>query len=283
MMKTKRILTALMLSAFFAVFLALCTLSAPAPVMVGDMASEGFLSGDVMYLLSDDGVLIDIGNKASESNVRYAEIDGVQTEITENGNKYHVSVSDKNLLVEITEKTDRNPSSVVRTQYFYVDTAKNVKRLSLDSYVDTYNETSLRVRSSVGIRFKSRILNSAKNENTSYVIDEYGYIVALADNLGSDELTLDFPKHVKGVGYNREKGINIVYDSSDDSYDVFTGVLKNVPVDNYDKNLTCKTYTKITVGEDNFTVYGEPITDSVLSTAKKGFSVNYANTSPCCR
>ena len=98
-----------------AVVLTFCTFAAPAPVTVGDKAGEGFLSGDVMYLLSDNGVEIDLGNRASVTNVRYAEIDGVQTEIAENNNKYSVSVGDKNMLVEITEKTDKNSTSVVRT------------------------------------------------------------------------------------------------------------------------------------------------------------------------
>ena len=99
-------------------------------------------------------------------------------------------------------------------------------------------------------------------------IDEIGFIVAVTDVLGDDELTFDFKKYVTGVAYNKENGTDIVFDRSDDTVDVFTCVVRNIPVKKYKTNLTCKTYTKITVGGEQFTLYGEPVVGNVYDTAR---------------
>ena len=49
---------------------------------------------------------------------------------------------------------------------------------------------------------------------------------------------------------------------------MFTCVVKNLPVSKYKTNLTCKTYTKITVGTEQFVVYGEPTTGNVYDATK---------------
>ena len=276
-MKVIKKMTAILVTFVFAVCLAMFIFAAPVPVTVADRVNDGSLSGDVVFLLTENGVGIELGQKADASNVRFVEIDGVQTEITSD-DIYNVVVGDKNLLVEITEKADRNSASVVKTQYYYINAEdKSVMRLNMDSYIDTYNETTVRVRTSAGLRFKSRISTSVKEATETFVIEEYGYLVADTEKLGTDELNFDYSKYVKGVGYSREKGIDIIYDSSNDYFDVFTGVFKNIPVKYYDRNVTCKTYTKIAVGDDVFTVYGEPVTDSVFNSAKKLFACDTAN------
>ena len=120
----------------------------------------------------------------------------------------------------------------------------------------------------MGIRFKYSTLKSAKSEEEAFVIDEIGFIIAVTDNLGDTELTLDFSKYVTGVAYNKAENKDIVFDSNDET-DVFTGVVNNIPVSKYKTNLTCKTYTKMTIGGEQFIVYGEPVVGNVYDTAKK--------------
>lgn len=256
--------------------LSLSVLGIPAAVTVPDTI-ENDMEG-VLHL-SGDGIYIDIGSRQSSSNIRYAEINGKQTQITENVNSFFVPVGEKNVLVEIVEKTSAESAVTVKTQYFYVDMTKMIAtKLSMDSYMQSYDEKAIRTVGVMGVRFKSHILTLAKSEEKSFVIDEYGYIISTKDYLGSEELTFASEKYVKGVGYNKADGTDVVYDRSNDEYDVFTGVLKNIPVKNYETELVCKTYTKLSVGEEQFTVYGEPVTGNVYEIASQIFPKEYSNT-----
>jgi len=173
----------------------------------------------------------------------------------------------KKFYFEIVEKTQGG--AFVESKYFFVNMyGYGAAKLDLDSYMIADDNTSIRTSSPMGVRFKSSVLTSAKNEEAEYVIDEYGFIVATEEALGDDELTLDFSKYVKGVAYNKETATDIVFDSSNDEMHVFTGYVKNIPVANYKTNLVCKTYTKITVDGRQFTLYGEPVVGNVYDTAK---------------
>ena len=212
------------------------------------------------------GIDIDIGERQSSSNVRFVEINGVQTKITEKNNIITLLDSEDNRLIEITEK---NGDEVVKTQYFYFDgETKAVSKLDMDSYMMISNEKSIRTSSPMGIRFKSQITTNAKIEETAYGITEYGYLIARADVLGKIELTLDFEKKVVGVAYDKESGIDIVFESNDD-FHIFTGVVRNIPVNHYATDLVCKTYTKIAVNGEEFVLYSEPVVGNVYDTAKK--------------
>ena len=273
-MIAKRRLTVLM-CVVFVFALQLLVSAVPSAVPVTDKME---LSFDNTSLFSDGSVFFDIGEKAAEENVRYAEIDGVQTEIVENNNKYSVTVGDKNLLVEITEKKSASATDIVKSQYFYVDaSSKIVIKLGMDTFMKSYEEKSIRTATPIGVRFRSHILNAVKFGSFEFAVDEYGYIITLEDLLGSEGLTLDSSKYVKGVAFNREEGTDIVYDKSNDEFSVFTGVLKNIPPEHYQTELVCKTYTKISVGDEKFVVYGEPITGNVYEIAKDVFGQDYTD------
>lgn len=225
------------------------------------------------YLYASEAVFeerdieIDLGTKADSSNVRYIEIDGIQTEISEDNDKYTVETGNENALVEVVEKT--RDGVFVESQYFYIDTTrKTATKLGLDSYMQSYDETSVRTKKDSGVRFKSVILTDAKSEEIDYCIDEYGFVVASEEILADSELTLDFHKIATGVAYNRENDIDRVFDSQIDGQHVFTGVVINVPARRYKTNLVCKTYTKITIKGQQFVVYGEPVTGNIYDTAK---------------
>ena len=213
-----------------------------------------------------DGIEIELGQMASEGNVRFAEINGIQYEIT--GNTYTV-YSGENMLVEIVEKENADNPETVKTQYFYIDAENSTAtKLSMDSYMHTYNTSAIRTESPMGIRFKSHIAKLAKFEDTEFVIDEYGFVIATQSYLDGKELTLDTEKKVTGVAYNKESGTDIIFNNDNDEYSVFTAMLINIPATQYKTKLVCKTYTKITVNGEQYTVYGEPVVKSVYETAK---------------
>ena len=251
------------------------------PVLVGTVANATEPSYDsTAALFAESSVKLDIGERQSLSNVRYAEINGVQKEISENDNKYEVLLSEENMLVEITEKTSPESAVAVKTQYFYIDVKnKTAEKLSsLENYMQSYEEKTIRTVGEMGIRFKAHASTTAKYEKNQFVVDEYGYIITTEALLGEKDLTFDSDRYIKGVGFSREKNINIVFDSTNDAYDVFTLVLKNIPVEHYASGVVCKTYTKLTVNGQSFVVYGEKMSGSVYEIAKNLFLKDSSNT-----
>ena len=275
-MSSKKIISVLLLVLMFTCLFQVSVFSAPSVVGNNDTVSETGV-GEA-FLFSENLVEIDIGEKQAESNVRFAEINGVQSAITENNNKFFVETGDDNLLVEITEKVDADASSVVKTQYFYVDVSnKACTRIDMDNYMQSYDEKDIRTVGEKGIRFKAHILNSAKMEERQYVVEEYGFIIATEQALKGEELTLNASKYVRGIGYNRANGLDIVFDGTNDDYDVFTLVIKNIPVSNYKTKVVCKTYTRLIVHGKPYVVYGEPMTGSIYEIAADIFSADNTN------
>jgi len=218
-----------------------------------------------LKMFADKTLVIELGEKNADTNTRHIEINGIQTAIETD--TFTVPEGEENLLVEYTEKDENG--TVVKTAYYFVDRIENsVEKLSMDSYMKSYNETSVRVKNPIGIRFKSHILTSAKFEEKEFVVEEYGFVVTRHDLLSDNNLTLETEIKAVGVCYNKSEGINVVFEGDDEKH-VFTGVVKNIPVEHYNTDLVCKTYTRISVGEDSFLVYGEPVVSSIYDTAKK--------------
>ena len=233
------------------------------------------LSGLGNHFLVDEEeefqVLIDIGEKESETNVRFFEIDGYQMPVTENNNELGVVLSGKNMLVEVIEKTSADSGDCVKTSYYYINgTDGTYTKLDLDDYTENHDEYSVRAKDPVGLRFKANISTTARKEMSAFEISEYGYIISrkdLLDKVGA-ELNFDFEKIVTGVAYNKSSGTDIVFDATDDLFYVFAGVIYNIPKNHYTTDIVCKTYTKITIGGESFTVYGEPMVANMYTIAK---------------
>ena len=224
-------------------------------------------ASEPVYVEEETSGEIDFGEKEDRENKLYVEINGDISEITSENGKYTFDfVEDE--LVEITEKD--SDGKFVKSRYFFVDAEnKTVKKLDMDSYLELNEKTSVRVKDPVGLRFKAHILRLPKFEETDFVIDEYGFVIATKSHLNGAELTLDTEKKVTGIAYKKTDGIDIVFDSTDDSKDIFTGILKNIPVKNYKTDLVCKVYTKITVNGKQFVVYSEPTVGNLYDSAKK--------------
>lgn len=220
-------------------------------------------------------IKIDIGEKMDSANVRFIVQNGVAVKLEETvGNKqytYKFGNDPNSEIVTIVEKTGEDTATVVKSQYYYIDATNfTVTKLDLDTYTQIYDETSVRVGSPVGLRFKAQILSFAKSETEDYEIAEYGFIIAKKSDLAERALSFDsgLSKYVYAPAYVKADGTNVIFDSSNDEYDLFTGVLYNIPEKQYKTDLACRTYTKIKIGENTFTLYGEVVYSSLYTTAQ---------------
>lgn len=217
----------------------------------------------------DGYVEIDIGAK---TGVRYAEVKGNQYRITEadDNTTYGIIVGDENLLVEIVDV-----GTATTTRYFLVKTDKTYTEVSMGNYMKNESEKTIRLGdektdNKLGVRFKAAVSTAAKSESTAYTITEYGYIIGLEEtlsNLGKQlNFDVDAANYASGEAYVKG-GIDKVYDSTADDYHIFAGVLYGCPEDQYNKRLVTKTYTKVTINEEDYVVYGEPMVASFYSIA----------------
>lgn len=217
-------------------------------------------------------IAINIGEKLDDGNSRYVEIDGFQYEIENDDNYYYVS-PEKDMLIEIVEKESADSIYAVRTSYYYVDSEKSeyTELSGLGTYMENVKDATIRTKDPVSVRYTSQITTVSKREKVDFVIEEYGFIVGMKSLIDRKEtqLNFDFERYAYGVAYNRESGLDLVFDSHDDDKCIFTGILVNVPAKNYSTVVTAKTYTKIKIDGKEFIVYGEPVNTSMYDTAKR--------------
>lgn len=119
----------------------------------------------------------------------------------------------------------------------------------------------LRLSSNPGLRFKSDIDVFKRDYGC-----EYGFIIARADELGSDELTFDYTgKMVTGVAYDATT--DIFLDATDD-YITFAGVVHSIPESGYGVELVARTYIKFVCDGETVIVYGNAQSSSIHRSAE---------------
>ena len=127
---------------------------------------------------------------------------------------------------------------------------------------------SLRVDNpeTTGIRLRAAINNRVREDKN---LSEYGWIVALADTLGGEELTHNFESisgkksYVTGKAYLKGS-FDKIYET-EDQYTVFTAVIVGVPAEQANKYLVIRPYSLI----GDAYVYGETRTVSPREVAQK--------------
>ena len=114
----------------------------------------------------------------------------------------------------------------------------------------------IRLTGKTGIRFNS-LIDTFKRD---YAF-EYGFLVAVADELGDNELTFDYEGNkINGVAYDADTDI---FSDHDDDYYVFSGVVHSIPGEKYSTELVARTYVKYICDEKTVIVYGNTETTSV--------------------
>ncbi len=221
-------------------------------------------------------------NVGAANGTRYAEVNGNQYEIRESNGLYGV-IASENMLIQIVEKNTASAALAseteyvtedISTRYFYVNaTDESYKELPMDNYMQNVEGNEIRLpdektKDKPGLRFKSQV-NPDSKKASEYKITEYGYIIGLEETLeaNGEQLNFEASKFVSGKAYVLGE-YDKVFDSTNDDYHIFTGVLYGVPKDQYAKNLVAKTYTKVTIGEDNYVIYGEPMVANFFDIAK---------------
>ncbi len=120
-----------------------------------------------------------------------------------------------------------------------------------------------------GIRFASSVTTSNKA-----LLEEYGFIIAREDILGSNELTFllkkedeNKPLYVYGAAYDKKTGLDLQYDVNGSNI-IFTAVCTNIPAEHYATKLVARTYAKYAVNGHAFTVYGDSVVKSIKEVAQ---------------
>ncbi|MBE6681857.1 MAG: Ig-like domain-containing protein [Ruminococcaceae bacterium] len=225
-------------------------------------------------------VEIEIGAKA-ENAIRYAEVDGAQYRIyEEEGNtKYGMILGDESKLLEIT-----SVGSETASKYYLVKDGAG-SEISMGTYANKADEKTIRndevTSNRTGARFAASV--SKNFENVSGItITEHGFIVGLEETINANGGQLNFDlkneafndgrgAYVSGKAFVRDEYNMIAnHDSyaSDSAY-VFAAILVGAPEAQYNKRLVIKTYTKLTINEEEFVVYGQPMVESFYSLAAK--------------
>ena len=120
-----------------------------------------------------------------------------------------------------------------------------------------------------GIRFASSVTTRNKA-----LLEEYGFIIAREDILGSNELTFllkkedeNKPLYVYGAAYDKKTGLDLQYDVNGSNI-IFTAVCTNIPAEHYATKLVARTYAKYAVNGHAFTVYGDSVVKSIKEVAQ---------------
>ncbi len=120
-----------------------------------------------------------------------------------------------------------------------------------------------------GIRFSASVANRNKA-----MLEEYGFIIAREDILGSNELTFllkkedeNKPLYVYGAAYDKKTGLDLQYDVNGSNI-IFTAVCTNIPAEHYATRLVARTYAKYAVSGHAFTVYGDSVVKSIKEVAQ---------------
>ncbi len=146
----------------------------------------------------------------------------------------------------------------------------------------SFNENSIRVNDPDGIRFKSAVVNTVKNDEKT---TEYGYIVTLESLVGDNDVVEDLKfdnngkiRYVYGVSYGYDdtidKDVDRIY-KSDSDYTYFTAVIYGV--ERTKEALSGKIIVRPYIKYNNETIYGTPMSRSVFEVAKVLKETRYEN------
>ena len=205
-------------------------------------------------------------------------LDGVAYEATISGGNYVVTAKDKTAKTAVMYKYNEN--NVPVGMYVWELTHNGVKYTAkaLPSLTDllTYHGFSIRITGASGIRFKTGISQSLRNQLTTtgvdgYKLKEYGTLVMNQANMSQYPMILGGQK-VKGVvsyGKNAEgQHVDTVYETVNGRYR-YTGVLTGLPASQYKTQFAFRGYCILTNGTSEIVVYGPPVWKSIYSLSEQ--------------
>jgi len=217
----------------------------------------------------DNYVVIDLGEKASESNTRYVQANGLTYEVNEKENKLGL-IFNEETIVTVTEKDE---DTLVSVAYYCVDNGVATKIDTFANALTAKPGSQLRTDENTGIRFRAGVTKDARNAENEYTIVEYGFIVAREDQLKDSgaQLNFDFKNHVSAAAYIKDDtGVvteDHIYEELDEEI-IFTGVCTNIRPKNYMSVLCARPYMKIKTSNGVHVVYGDVTSRSIYQVAR---------------
>ena len=207
------------------------------------------------------------GNKAGQGTVVMSNCySGSEQTLTYEASKYTITSATGTQLSADDFKSREfyeNTLGIDLENYWYLT---NSTSPDLRTTAKTYgaavidDNRDVRLTSNPGIRFRSEI----EVEKRNYAI-EYGIIVVSKNNLGDNELTLDFGGNIRvGVAYSGDIDKFI---SKDDESLVFSAVVTNISEANYGSEIVARTYIKYVSEEETVVAYGDAVTTSLSASA----------------
>ena len=134
----------------------------------------------------------------------------------------------------------------------------------------------LETNGSVSIRFRASIAAAGR-----VIVSEYGFLIARTSVLDNLNHALDFElpssKYIKGIAYSAESGIDHTYTTDEDGNFVFVATCTNIPLKNHVDYLTARPYAIYKTDDVETVLYGEPYSDSIYRTAKRGIQIEYSD------
>ena len=134
----------------------------------------------------------------------------------------------------------------------------------------------LETNGNVSLRFRASIAGAGR-----VIVSEYGFLIARTSVLDSLNHALDFElpssKYIKGIAYNAESGIDHTYRIDEAGNFVFIATCTNIPLKNYVDYLTARPYAIYKTDDVETVLYGEPYSDSIYRTAKRGIQIEYSD------
>lgn len=91
------------------------------------------------------------------------------------------------------------------------------------------------------------------------------------------DFELPSSKYIKGIAYSAESGIDHTYRIDEDGNFVFIATCTNIPLKNYVDYLTARPYAIYKTDDVETVLYGEPYSDSIYRTAKRGIQIEYSD------
>ena len=245
----------------YAVWRAVVTIN-PTPAPAPASGSNSDIS------LSDSDSDISLGASGSP---RTASVDGVTCTVNADGT---LVLPKNNSSAKVIETYEFTGSGDVHTQYPSdlkvwiikdADGRKTAERVeSLDNIMQ-YSGYSIRITGKKGIRMITSVPTELKNALTSgglagYTLEEYGTIVAWADELNGSDLTWD-NKRFSNYAYKRDEADPVF--NTVDGLTQYTNVLVGFTDDQVPRDLVMRSYMILSADGDTIIIYGGPVQRSI--------------------
>ncbi len=141
-----------------------------------------------------------------------------------------------------------------------VNANKTASYLPVNVSINTVSDkVEIRTNAPSGLRVKASITTALQGE--AY---EFGFIVARAEQLGTNELTHSFSNYVQGVSYREGEIAAKIFEYGAENI-FFTGLLTGIPDYAYEDNFVCRPY----VVKDGHYYYGDAVIANIYDIAKK--------------